>query len=106
MQHRQLPVGWDKDLPTFAADTKGMATRDASGKLLNAIGKNVPWLIGGSADLGPSCKSRLTFDGTAVAAGEATAVVVATGPDTEARRSAHLPGAEPPPSGLEARLRF
>jgi cation-transporting ATPase I len=50
-------------------------------------------------------RSSMLFDGTAVAAGEATAVVVATGPDTEARRSAHLPGAEPPPSGLEARLR-
>jgi transketolase len=63
MQHRQLPAGWDKDLPTFAADVKGMATRDASGVVLNAIGKNVPWLLGGSADLGPSCKTRLTFDG-------------------------------------------
>jgi transketolase len=63
MQHRQLPEGWDKDIPTFAPDAKGMATRDASGKLLNAIGKNVPWLMGGSADLGPSCKTRLTFDG-------------------------------------------
>jgi cation-transporting ATPase I len=50
-------------------------------------------------------RSSMLFDGTAVAAGEATAVVVATGPDTEARRSAHLPGVEPPPSGLEARLR-
>jgi transketolase len=62
MQHRQLPEGWDKDLPTFAADAKGLATRDASGKLLNAIAKNVPWLMGGSADLAPSCKTRLTFD--------------------------------------------
>jgi transketolase len=63
LHHRQLPEGWDKDLPTFAADAKGLATRDASGKVLNAIGKNVPWLLGGSADLGPSCKTRLTFDG-------------------------------------------
>jgi transketolase len=63
MQHRQLPEGWDKDVPSFAADAKGMATRDASGKVLNAIGKNVPWLMGGSADLAPSCKTRLTFDG-------------------------------------------
>jgi transketolase len=63
MQHRQLPAGWDKDLPTFTADAKGMATRDASGVVLNAIGKHVPWLLGGSADLGPSCKTRLTFDG-------------------------------------------
>jgi transketolase len=63
LHHRQLPEGWDRDLPTFPADAKGMATRDASGKVLNAIAKNVPWLIGGSADLGPSCKTRLTFDG-------------------------------------------
>ena len=63
MQHRQLPEGWDKDLPSFAADAKGVATRDASGKVINALGKNVPWLMGGSADLGPSCKTRLTFDG-------------------------------------------
>jgi transketolase len=63
MMHRQLPEGWDKNIPTFAADAKGLATRDASGKVLNALGKNVPWLIGGSADLAPSCKTRLTFDG-------------------------------------------
>jgi transketolase len=63
LHHRQLPEGWDKDLPTFAADAKGVATRDASGKVLNVLGKNVPWLMGGSADLGPSCKTRLTFDG-------------------------------------------
>src|SRR5437588_3588887 len=63
MMHRQLPEGWDRDLPTFGADVKGLATRDASGKMLNALGKNVPWLMGGSADLAPSCKTRLTFDG-------------------------------------------
>lgn len=63
MQHRQLPAGWDKDLPTFPADPKGVAGRDASGKVLNAVAKNVPWLIGGSADLAPSTKTRLTFDG-------------------------------------------
>jgi transketolase len=63
LYHRQLPEGWDKDLPTFPADAKGLATRDASGKTLNVLGKNVPWLIGGSADLAPSCKTRLTFDG-------------------------------------------
>jgi transketolase len=63
MQHRQLPEGWDKDLPSFPADAKGVATRDASGKVLNALGKNVPWLMGGSADLAPSCKTRLNFDG-------------------------------------------
>ena len=63
MQHRQLPDGWDKDLPAFPADAKGMASRDSSGKVLNAIAKNVPWLIGGAADLAPSTKTRLTFDG-------------------------------------------
>ncbi|HMF13453.1 MAG TPA: transketolase, partial [Gemmataceae bacterium] len=63
MMHRQLPEGWDKGLPTFPADAKGMATRDSSGKVLNALGKNIPWLMGGSADLAPSCKTRLTFDG-------------------------------------------
>jgi transketolase len=63
MQHRQLPEGWDKDLPAFPADAKGLASRDSSGKVINVIGKNVPWLLGGSADLTPSCKTRLTFDG-------------------------------------------
>jgi transketolase len=63
MMHRQLPDGWDKDLPTFAADAKGLATRDSSGKVLNALAKSVPWLIGGSADLAPSTKTRLTFEG-------------------------------------------
>jgi transketolase len=69
LHHRQLPEGWDKGLPTFAADAKGLATRDASGKVLNALAQNVPWLLGGSADLAPSCKTRLTFDG----AGDVTA---------------------------------
>jgi transketolase len=63
MQHRQLPEGWDKDLPSFPADAKGLASRDSSAKVINAVGKNVPWLLGGSADLTPSCKTRLTFDG-------------------------------------------
>jgi len=63
LHHRQLPEGWDKNLPAFPTDAKGMATRDASGKVLNAIAKNVPWMMGGSADLAPSCKTRLTFDG-------------------------------------------
>jgi transketolase len=69
MQYRQLPDGWDRDLPSFPADPKGMAGRDASGKVLNAIAKNLPWLIGGAADLAPSTKTRLTFDG----AGDLTA---------------------------------
>ena len=63
MQHRQLPDGWDKEIPVFPADAKGLAGRDASAKVLNAIAKRVPWLIGGSADLAPSTKTRLTFDG-------------------------------------------
>jgi transketolase len=63
MQHRQLPDGWDKDLPAFPADAKGMATRVSSGQVLNALGKRVPWLMGGSADLAPSAKTRLTFEG-------------------------------------------
>src|ERR1019366_3506279 len=63
MQHRQLPDGWDKDLPVFPADAKGIASRDSSSKVLNVLAKNVPWLIGGAADLAPSTKTRLTFDG-------------------------------------------
>jgi transketolase len=63
MVRRELPDGWDKDLPAFQPDGKGIATRDASGQVLNAIARNVPWLLGGSADLGPSCKTRLMFDG-------------------------------------------
>lgn len=63
MRRRQLPEGWDKDLPDFPADAKGTATRVSSGKVLNAIAKNVPWLIGGSADLAPSTKTLLNFEG-------------------------------------------
>jgi transketolase len=70
MMHRQLPEAWDKGLPTFEADAKGVATRDASGKVLNALARNVPWLMGGSADLAPSCKTRLTFEGAGDFQGE------------------------------------
>jgi transketolase len=63
MLRRELPEGWDKGLPTFAANPKGIATRDSSGQVLNVLARNVPWLIGGSADLSPSTKTRLTFDG-------------------------------------------
>jgi transketolase len=63
MQRRQLPEGWDKDLPAFPADPKGKATRETSGLVLNALAKNVPWVMGGSADLAPSTKTRLTFEG-------------------------------------------
>jgi transketolase len=63
MQRRELPEGWDADLPVFPADTKGIASRDSSGKVLNAIASRHPWLIGGAADLAPSTKTRLTFEG-------------------------------------------
>ena len=63
MQHRRLPAGWDKDLPGFPSDAKGVASRDSSGTVLNVLARNVPWLIGGSADLAPSTKTRLTFEG-------------------------------------------
>jgi transketolase len=63
MLRRELPDGWDIGLPAFSASAKGLATRDASGWTLNALAKNIPWLLGGSADLGPSCKTRLTFEG-------------------------------------------
>lgn len=63
MQRRELPAGWDKDLPVFPADPKGLASRESSGKVLNAIAKNHPWLLGGAADLAPSTKTRLTFPG-------------------------------------------
>ncbi|PYX47624.1 MAG: transketolase [Acidobacteria bacterium] len=63
MQRRDLPDGWDRDLREFPADAKGVAGRDASAKVLNAIARNLPWVVGGSADLAPSTKTRLTFDG-------------------------------------------
>lgn len=63
MQHRQLPKGWDQQLPVFPADSKGLAGRDVSGKVLNALAVKVPWLMGGAADLSPSTKTRLTFEG-------------------------------------------
>ena len=63
MQHRALPEGWDRNLPNFPADLKGLAGRDASGRVLNVLAQNIPWLLGGSADLGPSNKTTLTFPG-------------------------------------------
>src|ERR1700681_2624732 len=63
MQHHELPAGWDKNLPTFPADAKGIATRESSGKVLNAVAQNIPWLIGGSADLATSNKTTLKFEG-------------------------------------------
>jgi transketolase len=63
MKARELPEGWDKNLSAFPADAKGVATRESSGKVLNAVAQNVPWLIGGSADLGNSNKTALKFQG-------------------------------------------
>jgi transketolase len=61
IQRRELKAGWDRDLPVFPADAKGIAGRDASGKVLNVLAQNIPWFIGGSADLGSSNKTTLTF---------------------------------------------
>jgi transketolase len=63
IQRRDLPEGWEQALPSFPPDPKGVATRDASGQVLNAVAQVVPWLVGGSADLAPSTKTRLTFAG-------------------------------------------
>jgi transketolase len=63
MQHRELPVGWDNNLPVYPADAKGLAGRDASGTVLNVLAQNIPWFMGGSADLGPSNKTTLKFEG-------------------------------------------
>ncbi|HVN17517.1 MAG TPA: transketolase [Dongiaceae bacterium] len=63
MQHHELPASWDENLPTFPADAKGVATRESSGKVLNAIAQKVPWMIGGSADLATSNKTTLKFEG-------------------------------------------
>ena len=63
MQRRELPAGWDRNLPSFPADPKGIAGREASGKALNVLAQNIPWLLGGSADLGPSNKTTLTYAG-------------------------------------------
>lgn len=63
MQKRELPAGWDRNLPVFPADPKGLAGRDASGKVLNVLAQNIPWFLGGSADLGPSNKTQFTYPG-------------------------------------------
>jgi transketolase len=63
MQRRELPAGWDRDLPNFMPDRKGIAGRDASGQVLNALARNIPWLVGGAADLAPSTKTTLKFEG-------------------------------------------
>src|SRR4030095_5600017 len=63
MQRRELPSGWDRNLPVFAADPKGIAGRDASSKALNVLAQSIPWFLGGSADLGPSNKTILNYEG-------------------------------------------
>jgi len=63
MQRRELPAGWDRNLPSFKADPKGIAGRDASGEVLNVLAQNIPWFLGGSADLGSSNKTTLKFEG-------------------------------------------
>jgi len=63
MQRRELPAGWDRNLPVFPPDPKGLAGRDASGQVLNVLAQNIPWLLGGSADLGPSNKTTLKYEG-------------------------------------------
>ena len=63
MQRRELPEGWDADIPVFPADEKGLASRDSSGQVLNAVAARVPWLLGGAADLAPSTKTQLAFEG-------------------------------------------
>jgi transketolase len=63
MQRRELPAGWDRNLPVFPADAKGIAGREASGRVLNVLAQNIPWFLGGSADLGPSNKTLLTYEG-------------------------------------------
>ena len=63
MQRRELPAGWDRNLPSFPPDAKGIAGRDASSKVLNVFGQNIPWFMGGSADLASSNRTALTFPG-------------------------------------------
>lgn len=63
MQHRQLPEGWARKIPVFPSDAKGLAGREVSGIVLNALAATIPWLLGGAADLAPSTKTRLTFEG-------------------------------------------
>ena len=63
MERRELPAGWDRNLPSFPADPKGLAGREASGKVLNVLAQNIPWFLGGSADLAPSNKTALTYEG-------------------------------------------
>jgi transketolase len=63
MERRDLPAGWDRNLPVFPADPNGIAGRDASGKVLNVLAQNIPWFLGGSADLAPSTRTALKYEG-------------------------------------------
>ena len=63
MQRRELPAGWDRNLPSFTPDAKGIAGRDVSGQVLNVLAQNIPWLLGGSADLASSNRTALKFPG-------------------------------------------
>ena len=63
MRVGEMPAHWQDDLPTFATDAKGVASRASGGEVLNAFARQIPWLLGGSADLSPSTKTNLTFDG-------------------------------------------
>jgi len=63
MQRRELPSGWERNLPVFPADKKGIAGRDASGQVLNVLAQNIPWFLGGSADLGSSNRTALKYEG-------------------------------------------
>jgi transketolase len=63
IQNRELPAGWQEELPVFPADEKGLATRQSNSKVLNAIAKKIPWLVGGAADLEPSTKTYITGSG-------------------------------------------
>ncbi|WWG78041.1 transketolase [Pseudomonas poae] len=63
MRAGEMPAQWQAQLPDYAADAKGVASRAAGGEVLNAFAQQIPWLLGGSADLSPSTKTNLTFDG-------------------------------------------
>ncbi|MFZ0019140.1 MAG: transketolase [Acetobacteraceae bacterium] len=62
MSKRGLPSGWEAALPDFPPSATGLSTRDASGRVLNAVAERIPWIVGGAADLTPSTKTRLTFE--------------------------------------------
>ncbi|WP_439624465.1 transketolase [Gemmata sp.] len=64
IERRELPPGWDKGVPVFPADAKGLATRESSGTVINALAKTIPWIVGGSADLNPSTKTFMKGEGT------------------------------------------